>query len=129
MTTLSLEDKKWYKMQHCVQVGCLGHLGKFDSCVCEALYELSLDGAFKQTGDVQFDGLFTLIELQADESVQLLDGSEGPVITLPSGTYLMREDTLGHVAAYFYDEPLQGCTEFELAESYFDCWTDGEEGI
>lgn len=116
-------------MQHCVQAGCLGHLGKFDSCACEALYELSLDGTFEETGTVQFDGLFTLIELDVDTPIQLLDGTEGPVITLPGGTYLMREDVLGHVAAYFYSEPFQGRTEFELAESYFDRWTDGEEGI
>lgn len=114
MTTLSLEDKRWHKMDYA-------------SRVSEALGQIKTTGIGETTGNVDFEGIFTLFEF--NDGVWVVALPDESVVTLPIGTYLMREDKLGHVDAYCYDEPVVGHTEFEMAEAYFERWTDGEEGV
>ena len=56
---------------------CDGHLGKFQSCRDEALFELSLDGFYDSTGDVEFEGHFTLIALDAPKTKLLAQKLKG----------------------------------------------------
>lgn len=57
----------------CDHPECPGHLGKFDSCLAEVVYEQSLDGDIDSTGTSDFRGHFTLMRYTADYTTRTGD--------------------------------------------------------
>lgn len=80
-------------MSNCEQTGCTGHLGRFDSCRDEALFELMLDTG-SGAGDGDF-GYATRISLAEPEQVELPSALK---VIAPAGEYIVWQFTSGAVA-------------------------------
>jgi hypothetical protein len=72
---------------------CQGHLGKFDSCLTEYLYGLSLDGGEREAGSVEFHGHYTYLDMD-EETGELDDGS---TIRVPADHYIVETTPSGAV--------------------------------
>lgn len=112
-------------MSTCEQSGCTGHLGKFDSCRDEALYELALDGS-EYTGDVDFNGTFHPIMLDEDTPVTIQDDT-GRVVTVPAGRYIVHSLTSGAVNVYTYDSAELMAADYKVAEDEYAAWENDDE--
>jgi hypothetical protein len=89
-------------MSVCEQLGCEGHLGKFDSCVDETLYEFALD-EMMGTGDTDWHGYFTLVIVPGPEHSTLEWIAGGNEVTVPAGNYIVVTWTSGAVSVWTYD--------------------------
>lgn len=109
----------------CDQQMCPGHLGKFDSCRDEALYLASMDGGDNDTGDVDYQGHFTLMILEYPLEVDANDFGAGHyVIRVPAGNYIVQAHTSGNVSVASYDTELLARMDFESHERDFAQWCD-----
>ena len=110
----------------CGQEGCQGHLGKFDSCRDEALYVMSLDGTDETTGDVEYEGYYVLIVLDASATVNLDDDAPDgtPQVTVPAGSYIVTENGQGFVSVYTYETEALAREDFKRAEDAYSAWLD-----
>lgn len=82
------------QVSRCQQLGCTGHLGKYDSCRDEALHALSLD-AHDWVGESDYGLTVTPVVLTEPVTVTLYGGQ--PTVTVPAGAYLVEEDDRGFV--------------------------------
>jgi hypothetical protein len=105
---------------------CPGHLGKFQSCRDEALFELSLDGFYDSTGDVEFEGHFTLITLDDPAEVEMFGHDGGPTFTVEPGTYIVESTNSGAVYVSDTDPDYLHCF-FRGADQRYSQWLDPEE--
>jgi hypothetical protein len=114
----------------CEQEGCQGHLGKFDSCRDEALYQMSLDGTDETTGDVEYEGYYVLIVLDASATVNLDDDAPDgtPQVTVPAGSYIVTENSQGFVSVYTYDSEAVAREDFKRIDEAYSDWLDQDEG-
>lgn len=110
-------------MSHCEQSECMGHLGKFDSCAAEALWQMSLDGTDETTGDVDFEGHLTLIVL-SDLYVETIE--DGPAVTIWPGAYIVSEDSQGFVDLSTYAEVGLARVDFDAADERYSAWLDDD---
>lgn len=110
----------------CVE-GCSGHLGKFDNCVAEAAYELSLDQSTNDgwTGDSDFDGHFTLLIIEQDHPVTIDPDGESREVTIPAGNYIVHTNGRGAVTLQEYDTEAAARAEFDAAHLRFELWAHG----
>lgn len=108
-------------MLTCDQKGCTGHLGKFDSCRDEALYELSLDSFGSSTGDSSFRGHFTPISVSEPETVKIPDGLE---VIVPAGHYMVIGHNSGAVSVDTYDSEEELSAAFKVEEDAYAEWDD-----
>ena len=83
-------------MGRCGTYGCLGHLGKFSDCLTEALWTATMDGTAQTTGDVEYQGHLSMIIFPEVEDIKI--ETNGLPITVPTGTYLVHEDSVGFVS-------------------------------
>lgn len=110
----------------CDEDGCTGHLGKYGSCLAEALHMLALrDGSGDVTGDVDAHGHFTLLILPECESVTLDDSR---VYVVPVGNYVLREDSQGFVDYESFSDESSARECFEAKEARYSEWLDDDEG-
>lgn len=107
-------------MSYCPQIGCSGHLGKFDSCRDEALFELSLDGTCDSTGDVEFDGHFCLIDLDKPTEVDVV----GLKVTVPIGHYIVQTTNSGAVSVMEFKSAGDARQVFNRFDREFGKWLD-----
>lgn len=114
-------------MATCTTEGCPGHLWKFSDCVAEAVYEWSLDGsAVEQTGDVEFEGHFSLFIVPEDEPTRIDPGGDNRPVTVPAGWYILYCADSGAVDLWSYDTERDARTEFELHDLAYSNWGDEE---
>lgn len=110
---------------------CPGHLGKFDSCQGEALYELTLDTfGDASTGDANdWHYHATLVILDSDADVVLYEAL--PVlertVTVPAGFYIVQAMSSGAVYANTYDTEAQARTAFEAMEADYALFDDQDD--
>jgi hypothetical protein len=108
-------------MNKCEQESCTGHLGKFSSCRDEALYVMSLDGTNETTGDVEYEGYYTLIVLTVAVTWLL-----GVPVTVPAGSYIVSENSQGFVYGTEYATEALAREDFKrrMRETYerLDSW-------
>ena len=105
---------------------CDGHIGKFDSCVAEALH---LSGwADETTGTGDFEGHYALHILEQPEGFDLsASGHDGTqLVVIPTGNYVVHESGTGQVSLWRYDTPAEAQAEFEAANDRYADWL-GEE--
>jgi hypothetical protein len=109
---------------YCVP-GCGGHLGKFEDCVTEALYGVTMDsGHDMETGNVDWKVWVAYL------------GYFGPGhppyhvdagwIGIPTGTYLVLTNDRGFVWSKHYATGSEARAEFDRIEAEYDEW-DGRE--
>lgn len=117
-----------YPLPTCDTEGCPGHLGKFDSCVAEALYEWSMDGTANDvTGDVDFNGHYSLYIVESDETVTIDPDGENRVVTVPAGNYILHSASSGAVTLGTYDTPEEARADFVIAEHEYSEWLGQDE--
>ncbi len=111
-----------YPLPKCDYEHCTGHLGKFQSCQDEALYELSMSGFEESTGDTDFEGHFTIIVLDEDESVSMGEGW----VTVPAGSYIVESSSSGavYVSTGTWLEMRQA---FDAAAMRYETWLELDE--
>lgn len=72
---------------------CEGHLGKFDSCLAEALHGWTLDESYHErddaTGDSDFEGHVTAIIVERGEDVTIDPDGVARTVRVPAGNYLV----------------------------------------
>jgi len=115
-------------MTYCEQSGCTGHLGKFDSCQAEALWQMSLDGTDETTGDSEFEGHLTLVVLDYDHE-EKIDPSRDvtPVVTVSAGAYIVSENSQGFVDVETYASEELARVDFDAADERYSAWLDEDE--
>lgn len=101
------------------------HLGKFSSCLDEALWRMALESG-DGNGDPDFGYAAPVRVAGGDpdsaESQPLEDESPGsPVVVVPGGFYVVYTMTTGQVAVVAYEDE-------DAAEEAWDVWSLGYEG-
>ena len=112
----------------CDQEGCQGHLGKFSSCRDEALYVMSLDGMDEMTGDVEYEGHFTLVVRSEDTRVMLSDDMT-PIVTVPAGSYIVQSTEQGFVYSIEYQTEELARRDFQQTDDAYAAWLDDDEDV
>lgn len=86
-------------MDKCDEELCPGHLGKFDDCLTEALYELNmLSAEDESTGHVEFRGYFCLFDIEAPVDLWLDELMPSQrTVTVPVGVYVLVQTDQGFV--------------------------------
>lgn len=117
-------------MSHCDVPGCHGHLAKFDNCVDEALYVLSLDQSTIEgwTGDVEWERHVSLIVVGDDEGDQWpVEISDELTVVVPWGSYLVLADDLGFVWTERYESQAAARIVFDEWDRAYSRWCDTED--
>lgn len=92
----------WGEAPRCEQAGCPGHLGKFQSCQDEAIWQSTLDGADRETGNaVDWDAHYSLVTFEQDETVVMDDDDRH--ILVPAGSYIVQGMSSGAVYVERYE--------------------------
>ncbi len=118
-----------YPLSTCEQPDCPGHLGKFDSCEAEAIYELSMDDHANSVGDGDWHGWWHLCLLERDEVVTIDPDGEDRKVSVPAGNYILRTYTTGAVSLWTYDTAAQAQAEWSAAQAEWIEWETGDEGV
>lgn len=107
----------------CDAEGCTGHLGKFSSCVTEALYETTLDDG-RGTGNVDFEGWMSdPIEVTPDEPAFVIDpDGEDRHVIVPAGWYLVTASSQGFVDHARYDTEAEARAVFDEHDARYAEW-------
>jgi hypothetical protein len=109
----------------CDQEGCTGHLGKFSSCLDEAVWELSLDTVMdRETGRTEAHGHFTVMTFHADEEHKI---QHGATVIIPAGWYLVEENDQGFVWVVSYDNEADMIKVFDEHDQRYGEWLDANE--
>lgn len=116
---------------HCSQEGCKGHLGKFPTCLTEALWEWTMLGAGDSTGSVEAYGHYTLIHVDeaTDHDIGEYLGVEdhGPVVPVPVGWYMVIVNDQGAVDHVEYADEASAMEVFTAVERDYSAWLDVNE--
>ena len=108
---------------------CEGHLGRFQDCRTEALYNFTLDGSYgDSTGDTDAYGYFTVLTF-GDYTHEPL--GTGPVlsariVTIPPGHYIVECQSSGAVYSTSYDTAEAALAAFTEHESAYDLWANDD---
>lgn len=99
------------KYPTCGHQGCVGHVGKFSSCLDEVIWYSTLDSADETFGDTDWHGHYAMVVVSDDDSfTDTPESSETPlkpepgvyvVFTAPSG--LVSVDYLGNASGVMAD--------------------------
>ena len=111
-------------MSKCDYERCEGHLGKFSSCLAEAVWQSSLDGADETTGRTEAYGHYALMLFNFDEALPLGDKA---TITVPAGAYIVQSTNQGFVYLLEYDTEAKAREDFAQAEKDYGEWLDENE--
>lgn len=111
-------------MHTCPQRGCTGHLGKFDSCRDEALYEMAASSADGTAGDTDWEGHYAYLRLPNGEEFSEEWVAGGETVTVPAGFYIVFTSPSGWVSATRYAHEDNAREVFESIEARYMEWED-----
>lgn len=112
-------------MRTCDNVKCgSSHIGKFDSCRDEALYQISLDSWGERTGDVDFGQCVDLLIL---ETVAIVDLYLDNLVAIQPGNYMVSTVSSGQVFVSKYDTELEARQVFDCIDRAYSNWLNDEE--
>ncbi len=104
-------------------VPCSGHLGKFDDCLAEALFDWSLDDAVDSAGDTDFEGHVALLAVDEPTPCDLVDS--GRVVVVPPGFYLVWTASSGAVTVTEVDSLEGGQDVVDVNKERWFLWEAG----
>jgi hypothetical protein len=108
----------------CDQAGCTGHLGKFSSCLDEAVWQLSMDDSDRATGRTEAHGHFAAMTFDASEEYKIQDGA---TVIIPAGAYLVEENDQGFVYVVAYDSEAEMIKVFDEHDQRYSEWLEINE--
>jgi hypothetical protein len=85
---------------------------------------LSFDGADETTGDVEYEGHYSLMVFTVAVSM-LLD--EPVTVWIPAGAYIVSESSQGFVSVYTYDTEALAREDFKHADDAYGAWLEQED--
>lgn len=103
------------------------HLGKFDDCLAEALWTVSMyDG--DSTGSTDFGVHVTSVRFDEDDLVEVDEGLSSWTILVPAGIYHVMENDRGQVTVAKYDLSRDDLAdaEFDRISTAYAEWEDSE---
>lgn len=108
---------------------CTGHLGKFGSCLAEAVYELSMDGSYAdgEAGDTEFGEYAALFILPTHTPVTIDPDGDARTVTVPAGNYVLTEAGSGAVDVTGHDTDAQARAALAEIEARYTAWLFNEE--
>lgn len=108
---------------------CDGHgWSKFQDCVTEALYCLSLDGADDDTGSDDFQGWYGLMLCPFGEDPHKCESEVcAHGVTVPRGFYVIHQSTNGAVYSYRFRTENAARRMFSRAQREYGKWLDQDE--
>lgn len=108
----------------CNAIGCTdSHVGKFDSCRDEALYELTMDGTGETTGDVEAYGHHTIVILHNSDN-RLVELCCGRSVGVSPGAYIVTQTSSGSVIVASFDNETSARVEFSRLSGQYETWDD-----
>lgn len=82
----------------CEQKWCPStHVGKFDSCLTQAIWHLSIDRYDEQAGSTEYRNHFALVIVRETEKVSLY---HQVVVAVPPGFYIVESNDQGQIWVY-----------------------------
>ncbi len=109
----------------CDHQSCPGHLGKFQSCLAEAVWALSLDGFDEDTGTTEFEGHYTLMHFP--EPVTTTEGNPDVEVTIPAGHYIVESTNSGAVYLLTFATAADADNFFAERERAYMAWDDTDD--
>lgn len=110
------------------QGSCPGHYGgKFDNCLSEALYILSLD-SFEddKTGSCDYEGHLSLFLQEESYGVDMAgDGTR--LATVPPGWYIVFTAPNGGVSLWTYETKAEVLAEFDAWQARYETWDSQDD--
>src|SRR5512143_2738570 len=117
------------KLPTCDYPGCPGHLGKFSSCIDEAVWTLAMDGFdVDSTGDASDWGMWAgEVSLPTGETVEMVDPKR--TVDVPAGVYLVLVYDNGRVETESRPVGLGSeiTARLEAIRSDYETWLDDNE--
>ena len=103
----------------CENIGCTGHLGKYDSCIDEGLDIIAMDE--NGVGDTDFEGYVSApIVVPEPEEVT----AEGFSVTIPAGVYIVTHHNSGGVTVESFDTRSAAQASYACHEARWMAWDD-----
>jgi len=104
---------------------CDGHYGgKFDDCLAEALYALSLDNCQDDmTGACDFEGHLALFLMERTEGADV-DGDGKRLALIPPGNYILFTASSGAVSLWQYETKDLAVDELARWAERYDRWAE-----
>lgn len=109
----------------CDNPTCTGHLGKFSSCLDEAVWQGTLDSGSETTGSTEYEGHLCFEHYPTDETVTL--NSSDILVTVPAGWYLVESTDQGFVYVTHYASESEAREIFKGADERYGAWLDTDE--
>lgn len=106
---------------------CAGelHLGKFSSCLDEALYGMALEDVNSGCGDSDWRGYKSRVDVPDVEEFELHpDGADSAVVKVPAGFYIVYTAPTGGVTVTRYETEEEAATEYDEWEAAYNEWDD-----
>lgn len=108
---------------------CDGHLGKFDDCLAEALYEWTLDEAYHErddaTGNGEFEGHVTALIVEQDEEATIDPDGVARTVLVPAGNYLVFVGNSGAVTVATTDTAEEAREIIAVNAQRYALWENG----
>jgi len=102
---------------------CTGHLGKFPTCLTEALWVASLDGGDDSTGTTEAHGHYTLLNFPDTEDIDISNAPEWQhMVTVHSGWYIVECQDSGAVYHAEYADETEARQAFLVEERRYAQW-------
>lgn len=104
---------------------CEGHIGKYDTCVAEALDLAGLDWSEDDTGSCEFDGHFMRFSFVTSEGYDISQGNQGPqLVIIPAGEYVIYTASSGAVRLWTYESKDEAIAEMDHQNERYSDWLD-----
>jgi hypothetical protein len=106
----------------CAHKECPGHLGRFDNCKDEMLWDFALDDSSNGFGDSDWKGYYTRVDIP-EETTELLNTPGCPrMVTIPRGFYFVHVTDQGFVITRRFDTPEERDAILEPIEAEYLAW-------
>lgn len=106
---------------YCHQDGCRGHMGKFENCLAEAIWQWWMNGwAADETGDTDLWGAYYALFIVAKSEWVCIP--DGPTVTVPVGAYILVTLESGAVELWRYDTESDAREEFDAQDREYGIW-------
>jgi hypothetical protein len=104
-----------------------GHLGKFASCLDEALHGWSLEDSTSSTGTTEFDGHLAVVVVHVDDVWGLgqTDGPDEREVIIPAGNYLVWTANSGAVEVRQVETEQEAWAIYGRVDARYAAWEAG----
>lgn len=114
-------------MMKCDEQSCQGHRGKFESCLAEALYTLTMEGGGESTGESVFRGHFTLIHQEEGDRYTFDEPQLSAYV--PAGWYIVACWESGAVSLWIYETQEAAEAIFQRESDLYDRWMNWDQTL